>query len=249
MDILPHLDFSRLSHLPPKWVCGFSDVTTLTFALTVVCDIATLHGSNFMNMGYASIHNSDLVAFEAMSRKEIMQHSSEYWGGYNSLDDISNEIYNLDKKTEWKSLRNESQLRFEGRMIGACMDVLCKLIGTRYAPVPTFLEKHRHDGFIWSLESCEMSSADIYRTLWQMCECGWFRFCKGVLYGRVAGYSDSNDFSLTDALVSGLGGLGVPVIYDVDIGHVPPQIQIINGAYGRIDFEHGKATIWQGQRV
>ena len=249
MDMLPHLDFTRLSDLPAKWICGLSDVTTLTFALTVNCDIATLHGSNFMNMGYASIHKSDLVAFEAMSKKEIEQHSSECWGGFNSWDDTSKEIYNLDKKTEWKSLRNESQLRFEGRMIGGCMDVLCKLIGTRYAPIPTFLEKYRHDGFIWSLESCEMSAADIYRTLWQMYECGWFQYCKGVLYGRVAGYSDTYGFTLTDALESGLGSLGVPVIYDVDIGHVPPQIQIINGAYGKIDFSDDGATIWQEMKV
>jgi len=202
-----------------------------------------------MNMGYAKIHESDLVAFEAMSQKELKQNSSEYWGGFNNWDDISREIYILDKKTEWKSLRCESILGFEGRMIGGCMDVLCKLIGTQYAPVPAFIEKYKRDGFIWSLESCEMSAADIYRTLWQMRECGWFQYCNGVLYGRVTGDSDTYGFTLTDALESGLGNLDIPVIYDFDIGHVPPQIQIVNGAYGIIDFERGKATILQEMKV
>ena len=30
---------------------------------------------------------------------------------------------------------------------------------------------------------------------------------------------------------------------DADIGHIPPQIQIVNGAIGRVEFADGKATI------
>jgi len=248
MDMLTYLDFPQISQMPPKWICGLSDITTLTFALTMNCDIATVHGSNFMNMGFASIHESDLLAFKAMSYDAIDQHSSEYWGSFNSWDDVSKEIYHLDKKTDWKSLSNKNQLYFEGRMIGGCMDVLCKLIGTRYAPVTEFLEKYENDGFIWSLESCEMSAADIYRTLWQMRECNWFNNCNGILYGRVAGYSDTYGFTLIDALESGLGNLDIPLLYDADIGHVPPQIQIINGAYGKINFNNGGAIIHQEHR-
>jgi muramoyltetrapeptide carboxypeptidase LdcA involved in peptidoglycan recycling len=42
MDMLPLLDFEKLASLPAKWVCGYSDLTTLTFPLTLVCDIAIL---------------------------------------------------------------------------------------------------------------------------------------------------------------------------------------------------------------
>ena len=249
MDMLPYLDFSRFNELPPKWICGYSDITTLTFALTVCCDIATIHGSNFMNMGYATIHDSDLTAFEAMSKPEFTQRNSDCWGIPTSWDDTAKSAYTLTEKTVWKSLNGKDQYEIEGRMIGGCMDVLCKLIGTRFAPVPTFVEKYNRDGFIWSLESCEMSAADIYRTIWQIRECGWFQYCNGVLYGRVTGYTDTYGFTLTDALENGIGNLGVPVIYDVDIGHLPPQIQIINGAYGKIDFKDGGATIWQEMKV
>jgi len=249
MNILPHLDFSWLSELPPKWICGYSDITTLTFTLTINCDIATIHGSNFMNMGYASIHESDLAVFEAMSKQEITQRNSEYWGKFVSWDDVSKPAYDLTEKTILKALDGKEHHKFEGRMIGGCMDVLCKLIGTRFAPVPAFLEKYKHDGFVWTLESCEMNAADIYRSLWQMQECGWFKYCNGILYGRADGYSDSMDFTLVDALKSGLGDLPIPVIYDADIGHIPPQIQIINGAYGKVEFENGNATIWQRQKV
>lgn len=244
MDMLPYLDFVKLSELPPKWVCGYSDITVLTFVLTTNCDIATIHGSSFMNMGYGRIHESDLVVFEAMSRREITQHNSERWGGFSGWDG-SEEIYKLNNKTNWKSLCGAQKLHFEGRMIGGCLDVLCKLIGTPYVPITTFLNTYKNDGFIWTLESCEMTAADIYRSLWQMHACGWFQHCNGILYGRPDGYHDSSDFKLTDALRSGLNGLKIPIIYDADIGHIPPQIQIVNGAYGTVTYEAGNATVKQ----
>ena len=63
MDILPYLDFSRLAGLPPKWICGYSDITGLTFPLTLCCDIATIHGSQFIDMGLHNVDKYQLAAF------------------------------------------------------------------------------------------------------------------------------------------------------------------------------------------
>ena len=248
MDMLPYLDLARLSALPPKWISGFSDTTTLTFVLTVCCDVATVHGSALMDMGFAVIHESDLSVFAAMSKPEISQVNSSFWGKYSASCDIENPPYELTEKTIWKSLDSKERYKFEGRMIGGCFDVLSKLPGTKFAPMTAFLEKYKHDGFIWALESDEMNAAEIYRTLWQMRECGWFEYCRGFLIGRPNRYSNTRGFTLKDALEGGLGGLSVPVIYDADIGHVPPRIQIVNGAYGSVDFEGGGATVEQRQR-
>ena len=245
MDMLPHLDFSKLASLPSKWICGYSDMTTLTFALTLISDIATIHGSNLMNMGYAYIHNTDLRAFDAMSNPKTEQKSWDSWGRFSSWDDFTGEVYKLDNPSSWKSLHGDSRHSFNGMMIGGCMDTLCKLLGTRFAPLDSFLNKYKQHGFIWTLESCEMDSPDIYRTLWQMRECGWFKYCKGLIIGRPDGYKGKRDFTLLDALKQGLDDLSVPVIYDADIGHIPPQIQIVNGAIGKVEYEDGKATIWQ----
>lgn len=245
MDILPLLDFEKLASLPAKWVCGYSDVTTLTFPLTLLGDIATIHGSNLMNMGFARIHDADLRAFNAMSNLTTEQESWDTWGGYTSWDDLTQEVYKLDKPSSWKSLQEAAHVSLAGRMIGGCMDTLCKLLGTRFAPVDAFLEKYKQDGFIWTLESCEMTAPDIYRTFWQMREAGWFKYCKGMIIGRPDGYKDKRDFALIDALKQGLGSLDVPVIYDADIGHIPPQMQIINGSIGKAEFADGKATVWQ----
>lgn len=245
MDILPLLDFEKLASLPAKWVCGYSDITTLTFPLTLLCDVATIHGSNLMNMGYARIHDADLRAFSVMSNLATEQKSWNSWGGFTSWEDFTQEVYRLDQPSCWKLLKGDSQISFSGRMIGGCMDTLCKLLGTRFAPVDAYLSKYKQDGFIWTLESCEMEAPDIYRTLWQMREAGWFQFCNGIIIGRPDGYKDKRDFTLTDALDQGLGSLGVPVIYDVDIGHVPPQMQIVNGSVGKVEFSDGKAIVCQ----
>jgi len=84
MDMLPYLDFERIASLPAKWVCGYSDTTTLMLPLTLISDIATIHGSNSMNMGCAHIHATDLRAFDVMSHNETEQKSWDTWGGFTS---------------------------------------------------------------------------------------------------------------------------------------------------------------------
>ena len=78
-----------------------------------------------------------------------------------------------------------------------------------------------------------------------MRESGWFKYCNGIIIGRPDGYKDKRDFTFLDALNQGLGSLNVPVIYDADIGHIPPQMQIINGSIGNVEFADGKATVCQ----
>ncbi len=245
IDILPLLDFEKLAYLPAKWICGYSDITTLTFPLTLIGDIATIHGSNLLNMGYTRIHDADLRAFDVMTNLATEQKSWVTWGGYTSWDDFTKEVYKLDKPSSWKSLQGVSHVSFSGRMIGGCMDTLCKLLGTRFAPVGIFLEKYKADGIIWTLESCEMNAPDVYRTFWQMREAGWFKYCSGIIIGRPDGCNNKRDFNFIDALRQGLGILGVPIIYDADIGHIPPQMQIVNGSAGKVEFKSGKVTIWQ----
>ncbi|MNP60333.1 LD-carboxypeptidase [compost metagenome] len=76
-----------------------------------------------------------------------------------------------------------------------------------------------------------------------MRQAGWFAGVKGFLFGRPAGYSDTGDFNFTDALSSVLGDLNVPVLYDVDLGHIPPQITFVNGALGHVDVQDGRAAL------
>lgn len=244
LDMLPCLDFERIGSLPPKWVCGYSDTSTLLFSLTTRLDIATIHGSSLMNMGFRYIHSSDMTLFTAMEGAEITQESAPQWGRFTGFGNTSVDPYILDRENPWKSFSGKAH-SFSGRMIGGCVDVIARLIGTEYAPVEQWLGRYKEDGFIWAIENCEMNAADLYRSLWQMREAGWFRGCNGVLFGRFYKGDANKDFTLIDALREGLGPLDVPVIYDADIGHTPPLTQIVNGAMGTVDFANGRATVKQ----
>ncbi|WP_223882164.1 hypothetical protein [Kluyvera genomosp. 3] len=44
---------------------------------------------------------------------------------------------------------------------------------------------------------------------------------------------------------SALGDLHIPVIYDVDIGHIPPQMTLVNGVQATVVFEKHGGSITQ----
>lgn len=249
MDMLPLLDFDRLLMLPPKWLSGYSDITTLTFAMTLRADIATVHGANLMNLGGAFIHPMDKALFTMLSitdSTEYSQHSAGFTGGFEHFGDITAPPYEPTQPGRWQSLYEDGAQVFSGRVIGGCLDVICKLVGTPYAPVQAFLDTYKPDGFVWALESCEMSPADIYRTLWQMRQCGWFRGAVGFLIGRPDGCKPMRGgYTCVDAMRQAFDGLGVPVLYDTDIGHIPPQIQLVNGAMADVVYAGGEATVTQ----
>ncbi len=45
IDMLPRLDFVRLARATPKWIIGYSDLSTFMLPFTVLTGVATLHGS------------------------------------------------------------------------------------------------------------------------------------------------------------------------------------------------------------
>lgn len=247
MDMLPYLDYDLLKKAEPKWILGFSDISTLLLTLTTKCDFATAHGPNFMDFGNTPIDPSVLEALSILQGNgEFEQKSLEKY--QIKWPDGENAPYNLTEKVEWKLLGDAEECSFSGRLIGGCMDVICKLIGTQYEAVNAYVEKYKEDGIVWYLESCEMNTAEIYRTLWQMKMNGWFRYCKGFIYGRPDGCSDLGDFNFIDALTFPLEELNVPVIHHADLGHLPPQLLFINGAKAKVEYRGGKGIIRQSLR-
>ncbi|WP_341872579.1 hypothetical protein [Paenibacillus camerounensis] len=37
--------------------------------------------------------------------------------------------------------------------------------------------------------------------------------------------------------------LQLPVLYDLDYGHVPPQMTLVNGAYAEVEAVNGRGTV------
>ena len=67
---------------------------------------------------------------------------------------------------------------------------------------------------------------------------GWFDGLAGLLIGRSAAADTSgvHELRYAAALQRELGGLPMPVLVDVDIGHRPPQLMLVNGAMAEVDW-------------
>ncbi len=256
MDILPLIDFEDLKHYPPKWVMGFSDISTLLFVLHIKLGIASAHGPNLLDFAGDPIHETVLESLEVLSQESgceahgFLQKSSQmYQNQWASIEKNILAPYCLTESTQWKNLEGEDEVAFEGRLIGGCMDVLCKLLGTPYGEIKTLSYLNTldasHDKQIWYLESCEMNAADLRRTLLQMQWAGWFDHCSGIIFGRLEGYSHVGNYTFIDVMKSLQEALRVPILYDADLGHLPPQLTFINGAFANVNYHHNACEIVQ----
>ena len=80
---------------------------------------------------------------------------------------------------------------------------------------------------------------------WQMKQAGWFDNINGILIGRTGISKEVWDLDYETMLHNALDDLHVPVIYDVDIGHLPQQFAIINGSLATFTYSNGKGKLTQ----
>ena len=241
-EMLDYIDWETLKRTKPKWVQGYSDVTGILFLLTTMLDIATVYGENIKKYGMEPLHKSLVDGLELLQGKKIEQKSFEKYETRIETDNPY-EPYHLTEKVEWKGLRGEKEISFEGRCIGGCLDVIINLIGTKYDKVADYIEKYKEDGIVWYLEVFEMTSPQVFLHLWQLKQAGYFKYCKGILFGRPLMIREDYGMKQEEAMRQALEDMNIPIIYDVDIGHVKPQITMINGAIAKVNYLAGKGKI------
>ena len=79
-----------------------------------------------------------------------------------------------------------------------------------------------------------------------MSERGYFKNIRGLLVGRsFVQRQDSEFFSFKDAVERAMNQYNIPIIYNVDIGHVPPQFFIVNGSLATFEYKDGKGKLVQ----
>lgn len=138
----------------------------------------------------------------------------------------------------------DGKIKISGRVIGGCLDCLSNLVGTKFDKTKEFCEKYKEDGQIWFLEACDLNPVSVRRALWQLKNAGWFENARGFLFGRPMHFGEEMfGIDQYNAITDSLEDLGVPVIMDLDIGHLPPMMPIIVGALAYIEFSDGKFTI------
>lgn len=231
-EILPHLDFEKIRMASPKWYMGYSDNTNFTFLLPTICDIASIYGPCAASFGMEPWDDSLQDAFDVLKGERRTVKGYEKWEIESLKDETHPTVpYNLTEKRE---LFGEDAV-FSGRLLGGCMDILTNLVGTAYDRVKAFQERYSKDGIIWFMEACDLNVFSIRRALWQMKEAGWFENAKGFLIGRPRIFDEPMMGLDRHTAVTGiLGDLHVPIIQDLDIGHLPPMLPLICGSLANV---------------
>lgn len=242
-EILDYLDFERIKALKPKWMQGYSDITGISYLFNVNLDIPSLYSQTIKDYAMKPLHRNLIDSLRIASGEEIIQSSFDYYEKEWNESEDPYAGYNLTEKVEWKNILGSNRVEIEGRSIGGCLDCIKSYIGTKYDKVTDYIERHKDDGIIWFLEAFEMNTAELQRTLWQMKSAGYFKYCKGILFGRPLFIREDYETSFNEAVKISLEDLNIPVICDVDIGHVSPQIATVNGAILKITSENGKGEI------
>ncbi|MFD1851748.1 S66 family peptidase [Oceanobacillus bengalensis] len=245
IETLEYIDFKNMQN---KWVLGYSDISLLLLAITLNTGIATAHGTNLVDVrGEYSDDTTGMWQSVLSTEKgeSILQYSSEKYQKEWQFDKPTPHIYNLTEPTYWKST-SDDKVKVQGRLLGGCIDTIRHLIGTPYGNVQYFKKNYiPGDSIVWFLENCELSTTDLRRSLIQMKLAGWFENCKAIMFGRSSANTPVSNYTVEDVYKELSDELQIPIIYDIDCGHVPPQITFMNGAFAEVEADNGKGSVLQ----
>lgn len=253
-ETLDYVDFQAITQAEPKWYMGYSDNTNMTYLLATICDTASIYGPCAGTFGMEPWHQSLQDAMDMLTGRKLTVSSYPLWER-DSLKDAEHPLvpYHVTKPrvhryydgslmTEWKPgsemvLKGDEipRVSFSGRLLGGCMDCLVNLLGTSYDHTVQFVEKYKEDGIIWFLEACDLNVFGIRRAMWQMERAGWFQYVKGFLIGRpVCHGQEAMGLDIYGAVLEIAGRKKVPVMMDVDIGHLSPMMPIVVGSMANV---------------
>jgi muramoyltetrapeptide carboxypeptidase len=214
IDVLPLLDYPALAEAEPTWFVGYSDTSTLLTPITLLAGWATVHGSNLMDV-------SDDVPSRMLPWLDV------------ATAPIGTTVE--QRGENWKRLDDGTgPVDLTGRLIGGCIETLSPVSGTRYLDTGRLRGPDSKDLIVY-VEAAEERAFAICRSLHGMRLAGFFDGAAAILVGRT-GAPDEPTLSQHDAVRDALGMLGIPLIANVEFGHVPPQLTIVNGAIGHVRF-------------
>ncbi|MGX7761372.1 S66 family peptidase [Streptomyces angustmyceticus] len=238
IDLLPLLDWDRLRGAEPTWLVGYSDLSTLSTPLTLLTGIATIHGNNLMDTPYrvpeGLVSWLDIVGAPQGHRFTQIppgRHRSTGWDDWTVRPEVREQP--LDMPGTWTRLDGRGDLEVEGRLIGGCIETLCHLTGTGYLDASEFARTEAPEGLLVYVEANADDAFTICRALHGMRLAGFFDSANAVLVGRTSA-PDTPSLSQHQAVLDALGPLNVPIIADVECGHVSPYLPLVNGAHGRL---------------
>ncbi|MEU3053177.1 S66 family peptidase [Streptomyces griseus] len=238
IDLLPLLDWDRLREAEPTWVVGYSDMSTVITPLTLLTGAATVHGNNLMDTPYrvpeGLVSWLDVVAAPPGHRFTQIppeRHRATGRDDYAEHPDVR--AFTLDTPGRWTRLDGSGDVDVEGRLVGGCIEMLANIAGTPYLDTSAFARAHAPEGLLVYVEAGGDDAFAICRYLHGMRLAGFFDAAAAVLVGRTSA-PDMGSLTQYQAVLDALGPLNVPIVADVECGHVQPFLPLVNGARARV---------------
>lgn len=198
----------------PKVVAGFSDITALQLALWRGARLATVHGP-----GAAWVDERTGEASAASLQAALM-----------SAEPV---VLRAEKGDE------SGPVRFGGRasgiLIGGNLSLLAASVGT--------VDQPDLRGAILLLEEIDEPPYKVDRMLLHLRRAGVLSGVAGFALGHFTNCADGWPTSIVDVLGDHLGGLGVPVLGGLPIGHGRDQLTVALGVPSTLDVEAGTLTV------
>jgi muramoyltetrapeptide carboxypeptidase len=121
----------------------------------------------------------------------------------------------------------------EGRLFGGNLTVLCALVGTPYLPDA--------NDTVLVLEDVTERPYRVDRMLTTMLQAGFFRGVRAIVLGQFSECGPGPDGTRVEAvLTERLAGLGIPIVMNAPVGHVPDNHPLLFGARALVDARRGR---------
>ncbi|MCI0634093.1 MAG: LD-carboxypeptidase [Actinobacteria bacterium] len=219
-QVIPLLDFDAIAETPKAFV-GFSDITALHAALYARAGLATFYGPCLTDVGAPSPSG-----FTTDSLLRVL--AGETTGP-------------VPEDRDRLTVISIAGGRASGRLVGGCLVDFIYTIGTSWEP-----DLH---GTIFFLEEVATAPIRIDRALLYLEQVGKLEGVRGIVVGELAGcewYEHSSaprSKTLEDVLDDRLGGLGIPVLYGLPLGHGASLATLPLGVEATVDADALTLTI------
>ncbi|MGM9923082.1 MAG: S66 peptidase family protein [Bacillus sp. (in: firmicutes)] len=211
-ELLPYIDYELLKQ-NPKILCGFSDITALTTAISTKCNFITYSGPHFSSFQMTGLQQYQTEYFIKclMNETTYEVQPSTKWSDDLWFSDQENRMY---EETKWKIY---SHGEATGKLFVGNLCTLNLLQGTEYMPDV--------NNCILFVEDDELTTPEIFaRDLTSLLQVT--KGLKGLLIGRFQRVSKVTEEQLHFILNKHPQLKNIPVLYDVDFGHTQPLLTL-----------------------
>lgn len=240
-DLLDKLDYEYIAR-NKKIFIGYSDITVLLSALHTLANVPTILGPMILPQfgEYDCMLEFTDKSFQTVLQNigtdidYILPQSTQWTEEMLEWDKDDNRLRNMEVNNGWKIINSGV---VSGRLIGANLNTLTKLIGTPYIFDLTnsilFLEDDEYE-----------SIATMRRMLMQCKQAGILAGVRGYVFGRFqkkSGIEEKRMREMFEILFD--NGEIPPVVMDVDFGHTDPMLTLPIGCLVDMDLKKKVITV------